>query len=176
MDPMQPQFILGLMLAATALVLLLAAWVLWLRLQAAGHRLQLRELTNKLEKTREELKLLTEERDEQRRFLTSLNQAEITSRLRQQRQGDSAGDAARPLERYRYAEKMAASGMPSEDIARVLAMSEIEARQVVTLMSMARADEQKPLSRKTQRPKKTMHDARTSPARTVIGATTLQEH
>ncbi len=161
MNFMQPHVVLSMMLAAITLVLLLAGWVFWLRLSAAGDRRRLRELEQHLERAREEISQLSGEREDQQRFLAEFDHAELSGRMRQPRPtGEERGPAAQPPERYRYLEKMVAGGMSAEEIAGVLPVSEAEARQLITLMTLTRPAGEKTLRTREKQPKKKKQEAR----------------
>ncbi|OQX20589.1 MAG: hypothetical protein BWK76_00810 [Desulfobulbaceae bacterium A2] len=163
MNSIQPHVSLGLLLAAAALLMLLSGWVLWLRLSVAGQRQRLRDLEQKLARAREKINQLTDEREERQHFHSTLNQAELVTRLQQTRStGEDRATPAQAPERYRYLEKMVASGMNASEIAGVLPISEAEAHQLVTLMGMSRGDEQKTLSNRAKQPKKRKQDLRES--------------
>jgi hypothetical protein len=87
---------------------------------------------------RKKLSELQEKDNQYKEFQDTLNQAEITTRLQKSRLSTQHYNRSMSApERYRYVHSLAANGMSSEEISKVLSISIHEAEQLVNLSRLA---------------------------------------
>jgi biopolymer transport protein ExbB/TolQ len=124
------------------LALLLCSVATWrsivFKKKAARQAKLLDETGETLAELRKKLSDLQEKDSQYKEFQDSLNQAEITTRLQKSRLSmQQYNRSMSPPERYRYVHALAANGMSSEEISKVLSISIQEAEQLVNLSRLA---------------------------------------
>lgn len=124
---------------ATALLSLLFILTVALLLHRKKRKLasELVLAREQLAATEDELQELKARTDTAATFKTSLNEAEITTRLQQPRLSAQHRDSIKTPERYQFIQSLTERGMDGEEIASVLSISTHEADQLVKLSKLA---------------------------------------